>query len=94
MRKRVGRREYERVLKLAREAIRLASQHDPDHEHSLKLLFAGEECNRKWQEGVEDRLAVIERQMERLGAPQYRIVHINGKPPLIVERVKLPALGK
>ena len=54
----------------------------------------GEECNRKWQEGVEDRLAVIERQMERLGAPQYRIVHINGKPPLIVERVKLPALGK
>lgn len=48
--------DFQRFLdaeKNAKEALRLASKHDPD---------------------LELRISVLERQMKRLGAPQYRKV--------------------
>lgn len=49
----ITRKEYNLVLRMAKDALRMASTHDPEH---------------------EQRLAVLERQMERIGAPQYRKV--------------------
>lgn len=42
------------------DAMQLASTHDPDHAKELKELRM--------------RIEVMERQLERLGAPQYRRV--------------------
>jgi len=53
MRKPITRKEWNKLVKQVKEALRLASVHDPEH---------------------ETRLGVIERQMERIGAPQYRRV--------------------
>jgi len=49
----VTRKEFQKLLRIATEALRLASKHDPD---------------------LERRISVLERQVERLGAPQYRLV--------------------
>jgi hypothetical protein len=42
------------------DAMMLASTHDPDHAKELRA--------------ITDRLNIIERQLERIGAPQYRKV--------------------
>lgn len=42
------------------DALMLASSHDPDHAKELRDLRI--------------RIEVLERQMERIGAPQYRLV--------------------
>lgn len=47
------------------DAMQLASTHDPDHDRCLKYLL--------------HRVSILERQMERIGAPQYRTVY-KGKP--------------
>lgn len=44
-----------------------ASNHDPEHAKELKLL-------QKENRELEIRIGVLERQMERIGAPQYRRV--------------------
>jgi hypothetical protein len=51
MTKPVTRKEYNDLLRLVKDALRMASSHDPEH---------------------EKRLEILERQMVRLGAPQYR----------------------
>lgn len=50
MQRPVSRKEWNTLVKLVREALRLVSKHDPDHEL---------------------RLTGLERQMRRLGTPQY-----------------------
>jgi hypothetical protein len=52
-RKPITRKEYNRLCRQVKDALELASNHDPDHEL---------------------RLAIIERQLQRLGAPQYRTI--------------------
>ena len=51
MKRAITRKEFNELTKIAKDALSLASRHDPDHEH---------------------RLEIIERQLERLYAPQYR----------------------
>lgn len=57
----------ERLAKHSWGAMTLASRHDPD---LLKLIG-----------DLQSRVDVIERQLERIGAPQYRLVrkgkHVN-----------------
>jgi hypothetical protein len=49
----ITRTEYNKLYQLAKDALRLASTHDPDHEL---------------------RISILERQVERLGAPIYRVI--------------------
>lgn len=53
MLKPITRKEFNKLNQIAKDALRLASKHDPD---------------------LEKRIVVLERQMERLGALQYRKV--------------------
>jgi hypothetical protein len=76
--------DWQRFLdteKRSKEALRLASKHDPDLE---KRIVVCERCETRLinhmnrEIGVagkiplHQRLDIIERQLERLGAPQYR----------------------
>jgi hypothetical protein len=56
---------FERLAGFAWDAMVLASTHDPEHEKDLFEL--------------RSRIEVLERQMERIGAPQYRTIR-KGKP--------------
>jgi hypothetical protein len=49
-----------RLAAYAWDAMQLASSHDPDHAKELKELRI--------------RIDVLERQLERIGVPQYRLV--------------------
>jgi hypothetical protein len=69
----VTKKEYNELQKTANEALRLAITHDPDHGKMLRDLTI--------------RVETIERQMERLGAPQYRVVS-KGKAPIPLKRKK------
>jgi hypothetical protein len=67
----ITRKEYNKLVQQVKDALRLASTHDPDHakllnDHARWLVQLGTQlCN---------RIDIIERQLERLGAPQYRTV--------------------
>jgi hypothetical protein len=50
------------------DAMMLASSHDPEHARELIAL------NRELNE-LTSRVCVIERQLKRIGAPQYRRVY-------------------
>ena len=65
----VTRKEYEEVLRIAQDALRMASVHDPEHER---------------------RLGILERQVTRLGAPEYRTVGVKRKVRIWGEIAKLP----
>lgn len=63
--KTVAWERFEKVERDAKEALRLASHHDPDHERRFKELY--------------NRIAVIDRQLQRLCAPEYRVVRKGKK---------------
>jgi len=69
--KSITRKEFARHERMIREALRLSSHHDPDLVRELK-------DHARWlvQLGTElgNRLDVVEHQLQRLGAPQYRTV--------------------
>jgi hypothetical protein len=56
----IGTMQFKKVERTARQALLLASNHDPDHEQQLKSLRL--------------RLDIVERQLQRMCAPQYRVV--------------------
>jgi hypothetical protein len=56
----IGTMQFKKLEKVAREALRLASSHDPDQAHELKSLRL--------------RLEIVERQLVRMQAPQYRVI--------------------
>ena len=56
----VGTMQFKKLEKVAKEALRLASSHDPDHAHDLKSLRL--------------RLDIVERQLQRMNAPQFRVI--------------------
>lgn len=66
MTKPITRAEFNVWKKTAFAALELAMKHDPDHAEQLRDL--------------ELRVGILERQMERLGAPQYRVIS-KGKLP-------------
>lgn len=64
--KSVTRAEFNALKTAAYAALELAMKHDPDHAKQLRDL------------GLQ--VGILERQMERLGAPQYRVIS-KGKLP-------------
>jgi hypothetical protein len=84
MRKPITRAEWNKLVRYSKDCMNLASTHDPDHAVEIRRLF-------RWSERLfgrvlklEDRLEVTERQLQRLGAPQYRKIK-NG---IYAERVR------
>ena len=69
----IASKDIKEIAAHAWDALTLASTHDPDHAKKLREL--------------ESRIEVLERQMERIGAPQYRTIY-KGKSPVHVERVR------
>lgn len=62
-----------RVRQRAWDAMEMASTHDPDHAKELVEL--------------RSRVEVLERQMERIGAPRYRTI-CKGRTNIHVQRVR------
>ncbi len=66
------------VAALARDSMQMASTHDPEHQAALvrlnDLLFAEVKLQDRRFSDVCSRLSIIERQLERMGAPQYRTI--------------------
>ena len=62
-----------RVRRRAWDAMAMASSHDPDHAKELLEL--------------RSRIEVLEREMERIGAPLYRTIR-KGKTNIHVQRVR------
>ncbi len=60
------------------DAMMLASSHDPEHEAALirleKLIYAEVKLQDRRFADICGRLSVTERQLERMGAPQYRTI--------------------
>lgn len=75
--------DLKRLAGYAWDAMHLASSHDPEHSAELKLLHSLIYAEVKLQDrrftDVCNRLSILERQMERLGAPKYRIVYKGKK---------------
>jgi hypothetical protein len=63
---------HRHIAKKAWDAMMMASTHDPDHAQKLKCMMRDVNI-------IFDKLHVIERQIERLGAPQYRKVYAGRK---------------
>lgn len=66
------------IAALAWDASTQASHHDPEHEAALvrleNLLYAEVKlCERRFTDTCV-RLSIVERQLERMGAPQYRVI--------------------
>jgi hypothetical protein len=66
--------DLKKLAEYAWDAMQLASSHDPDHAFTL--------------ESFEDRISVLERQMERIGAPQYRIKKLKNGAVIYIQRVR------
>lgn len=65
----VTRQEFTNIERMIKDALKLASTHDPDHakllsDHARWLVQLGTEFG--------NRLDVVERRLDRVGAPQYR----------------------
>ena len=65
------------------DAMMLASTHDPDHSEYLDklndLIYAEVKLQDRRFSDTCTRLSIVERQLERLGAPQYRVVRKGKK---------------
>ena len=87
MRKPITREEYRKVYRLALDGLNLASSHDPEHTKELKGITRNIKYLFKWSDDVDSHLQIIDRQLERLGAPQYRVIR-KGPPKILAERVR------
>jgi hypothetical protein len=90
MKKPITRKEFQLVQRQVKDALKLASTHDPDH--AIEIRRALRWCERLFGRVIklEDRVDVTERQLQRVGAPQYRKVR-NG---IYAERVRKPRGGQ
>lgn len=70
--------DFKRLAGYAWDCMQQASHHDPEHAELLrkleKLIYAEVKLQDRRFTDTCDRLVVLERQMERIGAPQYRKV--------------------
>jgi hypothetical protein len=75
--KSITRKEFARHERMIRDALRLASTHDPD------IV--------KWLQTAYDQIAILERQVELLGAVPYRVVRsskIGHQAGIYAQRVR------
>lgn len=70
--------DLQRLAGYAWDAMSLASSHDPDHAKQLEKLEALIYAEAKLQDrrfaDICTRVSILERQMVRIGAPQYRVI--------------------
>jgi hypothetical protein len=66
--------DLKRLAAYAWDAMQLASTHDPDLAKSIKQLEAFNRGYWLRHDELISRIEILGRQVERLGAPQYRIV--------------------
>ena len=71
--------DFQRFLdaeKNAKEALRLASKHDPDIMKMLERLInhVNKQLGVVGKLSIEERISVCERRLDRIGAPKYRKV--------------------
>jgi hypothetical protein len=71
--------DFQRFLdteKNAKEALRLASKHDPDIMKSLQRLInhVNKQLGVAGDLSIEARIELCERRLDRIGAPKYRKV--------------------
>ena len=70
----INNANLEKVAAKSWDAMELASSHDPEHAKDIRDVLDVVRDLAKVVENVEIRVSVLERQMERIGAPQYRRV--------------------
>lgn len=73
----ITRKEYNDLRRWLKDTSKQASTHDPD------IV--------RWLKGLYDRVAILERQVELLGAKPYRVArssNIDHQAGIYVERVK------
>lgn len=74
----IANADLKKLAAYAWDAMQLASSHDPDHAKQLEkledLIYAEVKLQDTRFCDTCARLVTLERQMERLGAPQYRII--------------------
>jgi hypothetical protein len=79
----IARADLKRLAAYAWDAMQLASSHDPDHAKDLKrieaLIYAEVKLQDRRFADICSRLSTMERQLERLGAPQYRVLYKGKK---------------
>jgi len=63
--------DEKRIKQLLWDVAEQASNHDPEHHEWLTDIS---KCLNKDLPKIDNRLDIIERQLERIGAPQYRKV--------------------
>lgn len=75
--------DLKKLAGYAGDAMMLASTHDPEHSKYLNKLNDLIQAEAKLQErrftDMYVRLSIVERQLECLGAPQYRTVYKGKK---------------
>jgi hypothetical protein len=72
----ITRKEWDDCQRRLKEALRLASTHDPDLLRRIIVLecLVAEIRKVGSSKKLEVRLEVVERQLQRLGVPQYRLI--------------------
>ena len=89
----IEKTDFLKLKAYAWDAMRLASTHDPDHEKKLEdlkgLIHAEVKLQDRRFTDTCSRLSILECQMQRLGAPQYRTVR-KGNVTIHVQRVRKP----
>lgn len=69
--------DFQRFLdteKKAKEALRLASKHDPDIMKKLDRLIdhVNKQLGVAEKLAIHERISIVERRLDRIGAPRYR----------------------
>ena len=72
MTKPITRKEWKELWSFVRGVAKQASNHDPEHSQELRDHDSVLADQQGWLLSINSRLDVLERQMERIGAPQYR----------------------
>jgi hypothetical protein len=71
------------IAQKAWDALMMASTHDPDLVKDIKrledLIYAEVKLQDRRFADICGRLSIIERQLQRLGAPQYRVIYKGKK---------------
>jgi hypothetical protein len=70
------------------DAMQLASTHDPDLVKDIKNLTNDANILFESKHRIQERLDIVERQLERIGAPQYRVKRYRNGATVYVQRVR------
>ena len=79
----VTKKEFDKVVSRLKGVEALASHHDPEHHKWISNLYRDANILFRKVHDLQSQLDVVQRQMERIGAPLYR-----RKSGLVIQRVK------